>query len=448
MWRCIVRADYVLYKTKYLGRLSWSARFFWDKESCKYLKSRNLGIPVEGKKERSREAEQAAENVIAELQKDLSPKIKTLSGPAPSVANTPLLSYLTSFWEPGSDYIEEQGRVNKTPLSSMYIESNRRQIRLHLSPCPMFEGVLLSGITRKIIRDYKLWGAKRGMSGRLINQCLQTMRIAVRYAVANGDIPSDPFYGAGKAYHKEKEKGILTFSEMEELKTSPVKDYYSRLAVLLGLLCGMRRGEIRGLLWGDIGDGVITIRHNYVEGDGLKNPKRKGGLIQENTRTVPMPKKIANLLNVVVKISNRKGPDDFVIQSAKQKENSPVSAKYFDHALNRELSAIGIPGRWPHHKKQPDNYVNMQKERNITFHSLRHCFVTFGRLSGLNDLEIQSLAGHGPRMMERYTHGGQVIDVRQCGEKLEGSLPQLPAIKGGAKDKNDKRLRSREFYPC
>ncbi|MDR0475842.1 MAG: phage integrase SAM-like domain-containing protein, partial [Treponema sp.] len=184
-----MRSDYVLYKEKYAGQLYWRARFRWDEQTGKYLISRNLGVPAEGKRERRREAEDAAEQIVKELNNE-------------PVDDKFFISYLEAFWSPGSNYIEEQARVNKTPLCSMYIVNNLRQIRLHISPCPLFTGLLLTDLSRKIIRDYKLWGAKKGMSGRLINQCLQTMRVAVRYAVANEELPADPFYGAGKVYHK------------------------------------------------------------------------------------------------------------------------------------------------------------------------------------------------------------------------------------------------------
>jgi integrase len=395
----------VLYQEPTKSGMVWYARFF-DKEG-KYLCARSLGIPVEGKRERRREAEEAAELIAGELKIKNEPPDGKL-----------FISYLEAFWSPGSDYIEEQAQVNKTPLSSMYIENNLRQIRLHILPCPLFTGLLLVDLSRKIIRDYKLWGAKEGMSGRLINQCLQTMRIAVRYAVANGELPADPFYGAGKAYHKEKIKGILTALERDQLIMSKTADYYSRLSVLLALLCSMRLGEIRGLRWGDVGDGIITIRHNFVDGDGAKNPKRKGGLVQENTRKVPMPNVIADLLNsikYVKRIAAFTGPDDFIIQSIKRK-GVPVSSKYFPHALKRELSGIGIT-------------IEEQKRRNLTMHSLRHGFVTLGRLSGITDLEIQALAGHGARMMEHYSHADQVIDMKQVGAKLEKSLLPAPVNK-------------------
>jgi len=401
-----MRADYALYKAKYAGQWHWRARFLWDEQTGSYKTSRNLGVVAEGKRERRRDAEDAAERILKELQNYPS--------------STFFILYLESFWGDGSKYIEEQEYVNKTPLSKTYIENNRRNIRLHISPCPQFNGLFLSDLSRKVIREYKLWAAKRGMSGRLINQCLQTMRVAVKYAVTNEEIPADPFSGIGKAYHKEKDKGILTVSESGLLITSEITDYYARLTVLLGLMCGMRRGEIRGLRWGDIGDGIITVRHNYVDGDGDKNPKRKGGLIQENTRIVPLPRVIAEILNTVVKIASFTNGDDYIIQSLRRK-GVPVSAKYFDHAIKRELSDIGIP-------------IGEQKRRNITLHSLRHSFVTLSRLSGISDMEIQALAGHSARMMERYSHAGQVIDMIATKEKIENSFFSIHPL-----DKTEKK---------
>jgi integrase len=52
--------------------------------------------------------------------------------------------------------------------------------------------------------------------------------------------------------------------------------------------------------------------------------------------------------------------------------------------------------------------------RHLTYHGLRHTYITLGRMAGINDLEIQALAGHkSGRMMERYSH------VMGCHEKRE-----------------------------
>ena len=148
-----MRSDYVIYKAKYAGLLYWRARFCWDEQSGKYLVSRNLGIPVEGRRERHREAEEAAERIADELRKE-NGSGGSREAPLINIADTPLLSFLTSFWSDDSDYVTEQAKVNKTPLSAMYIKNNRNYIRLHISTCPFLTGLSLSGLSRKVIREY------------------------------------------------------------------------------------------------------------------------------------------------------------------------------------------------------------------------------------------------------------------------------------------------------
>ena len=81
--------------------------------------------------------------------------------------------------------------------------------------------------------------------------------------------------------------------------------------------------------------------------------------------------------------------------------------EYFRSAFARELQNIGIDEA-------------AQKSRNLTYHGLRHTYVTHGRLSGLNDFEIQTLARQKSKVvMERYSHGKQAIDFLEARKKLE-----------------------------
>jgi len=241
------------------------------------------------------------------------------------------------------------------------------------------------------------------------------MRVPVRDAYRDEKIPSDPFLNIKDAAHVGKEKGVLTPAEVSALIQSEVKNQRWRLAILLGCLCGLRRGEIRGLQWGDIGDGIITVRHNWVDGEGLKPPKCG------SERVVPFTGSVKKMIDLVYNTSRNTSPQTFIFEQI-DKPGIPVAEKFFRHSLDRELSLIGIPGEWARWKKekQPEGYENKQKQRNITFHSLRHTYITLSRLAGITDVEIQALAGHKDgRMMNNYTHAGQVLDFTVAREKLE-----------------------------
>jgi integrase len=229
------------------------------------------------------------------------------------------------------------------------------------------------------------------------------MRVAVRYVVSREELERDPFRKVQDATETPKEKGILSLAEVSRFIPAPVTHPRSRLAVLLGLLCGMGRGEVRGLQWGDIQDRLITICHNWQDEEGVKVPK------WGSTRTVPVPACIDTILEAVRETAlNPPKPDHFVLKSLDT--GKPLGNHFFRYSLDRELRTIGIG-------------AEEQKSRNITFHSLRHTFVTLGRLAGITDLEIQALAGHKVgAMMDRYSHAGQVLDFASARDKLEKAI--------------------------
>ena len=434
------RAPYSLYKKQTKSGLFWYVRF-WDSDAKAYNVFRSTGVQVEGKRERWREADDAAKAILEELrQRETAPTVdgdkaafsndspeKPIlehdSPKPPNGYNMSFVDYLRDFWTPDSEYANYKRCVKKRPLSAYYVQMNHDDVVRHVASFPEFQGITLGEVSRKLLKKWLIWMAAKKvvhirkdgtriegkpLSGRRINSVLQSMRVAVRWAVDNEELPADPFRKLDEATEERREKGILTQGEINKLIASPVKDPYSRMAVLLGARCGMRRGEIRGLKWGDIktGDGLIIIQHNYVNEDGLKSPKTKGGTLVKNSSPVPLPSDVESVLETVRLYSNVTADGDFVIQG-RMRNGDVVSREYFRAALARELRGIGID-------------ENTQKNRNITFHSLRHTYITLGRMSGLNDLEIQTLARHKSiGMVDRYSHGKQAIDFVEARRKLE-----------------------------
>jgi integrase len=175
------------------------------------------------------------------------------------------------------------------------------------------------------------------------------------------------------------------------------------------------------LQWGDIGDGLITVCHNWIDDEGIKAPKCKGGALRENRRPVPFPASVARAIEAVRQISRDPAPDHFVFEGLHPGE--PLGNNFFRRALTVELLAIGINKTSSNGggKKIIDD--SEQRRRNLTFHGLRHTFITLGRLAGISDMEIQALAGHkSGAMMERYSHASQVLDYAAAREKLEKAV--------------------------
>jgi len=445
-----MRRPFTLYKEVTKSGTIWYARF-WDETAQKYNHSRSTGVLVEGKKERRFEAEEAARKLLVELTTAPAPKktntitanppasdfqypqTPTIQQKANTVADTPLIEYLENFWTPESEYASFKKNVLKTPLTASYIEMNHEDIRRHVQPYPGFEGITVGGLNKAILKKYLIWLAGRRkqtkmkngtvkigepISGHRANSILQAIRVAVRWAVDNDEIPTDPFRKLGDVTEFLKEKGVLTLEERNNLINLPIKDYRNRLILLLGCLCGMRRGEMRGLQWGDIEGGLIHIRHNFIDKEGLKNPK------YDSIRKVPIPAAVQELLNIALEKAKEKdlkkdkeidkekdlatSPTAFILASPERK-GLPLNNNFFREGVKEELTALGINEA-------------QQKERFITCHSLRHTFITLAQITGIPDVVISALAGHKSlKTTGKYSHVPQVLDFNEARKKIDNS---------------------------
>jgi integrase len=402
-------APYCIYRKQTKAGYFWYVRY-WDEASRKYAAIRSTGVPAKGRGGGRHDAGEAARAILSTIRF------------TPEVPDKPFAQYIAGFWTPDSPYARECAQVKKKPLSAGYIKLHHEDVKRHIEPFPGFRGVTLRNLTAGMLRDWMTWAVEKGMSGRRINTVLQSMRIAVRYAVSREELDRDPFKNIGEAEEQPKEKGVLTPGEASFLIQAPTADPRTRLAVLLGLLCGLRRGEIRGLCWGDIGDGIITVCHNWIDGEGIKAPKCKGGALRENKRYVPVPEPVALVMEAVRHISRNPAPDHFVFEGTRRPEE-PLSNNFFRRTLTVELLTIGINKFITDKEGKKAIDDSEQRRRNISFHSLRHSFVTLGRQAGISDMEIRALAGHkSGAVMERYTHATQILDFAAAREKLEKAI--------------------------
>lgn len=382
-------APYSLFKKSQKNGIYWYVRF-WNEAEDRYSVIRATGIRVEGKRENRADAEHVA--------RELLPSIHFAS----SYTDDDFLKYVEDFWKADSSYVKERTLLSRKPLSAYYIKMNHEDVARHLRPFPGFKGKTLNDLTTGIILDWQRWAIEtHGMSARRVNTVMQSMRIAVRYAVKREDLDRDPFKRINDIPDTPKEKGVLTPAELRKLSTISAKDPRLKAIVLLGAYCGLRRGEIRGLRWGDVDTegGVIHVRHNWIDGEGDKTPKCG------STRTVPLSATVTETINSLKPFFSTL-PNDFVIPSLTA-HNKPISEGILRNGLRQVLTSIGIA-------------ESEQKRRNLTLHGLRHSFVTFARLAGIPDMEVQAMAGHKSiAMMERYSHAAQVIDFTEARAKLE-----------------------------
>jgi integrase len=386
-----VRTPYSLFTrtSKKTGKTTWYARF-WDEEAGRYSRAQVLNVPFAGRRNGRDLAIQAAQAEVAKMKRETDPLV---------------IDFVTAFWAPGSRHIRSREIVDQKPLSLAYLDHNRRAIQLYIAPYPGFKTLRLSKLKAGIVKDWQLWAMEHGATPRSCNIALQALKVPIRDAVMRGEISADPLTIVKKVPEHPRERGVLTIAEINALIKVDEHDPRIKAAILLATLGGLRRGEIRGLRWGDIDWSmqILHVRHNTVDQEEDKAPKAG------SARTIPLHNSVLEELRKLFSIAPLQGDDDFVFFST-SKPQSPLSGRALLDGLYRMLEAIGI------NKEQ-------RIKRNLNLHAMRHSFITLARNLGMPDISVMALSGHkSPQMLTRYSHGSQVVNYQMTKYQLEQAI--------------------------
>lgn len=246
---------------------------------------------------------------------------------------------------------------------------------------------------------------------RLISSILST---AVQWQI----IPSNPCSRLKPPHVEHREAVVLEDYEVEQLieclKGEPLK---YRVAVMLILYTGMRRGELCGLEWRDVDldNGLISISRNL-----LYTPSR--GLYEDSTKT----KSSNRVLNI---------PDDMVrLLNRYRYEQNILRLKCGDQWANSEkliTSESGEPMRPDTLSSWFKKFVHKNGLPDIHIHTLRHISATLLIAGGVDVATVSKRLGHSNKSttLNIYTHAIQTADAKAA-EQLELMLSQKK-ISGG-----------------
>lgn len=220
------------------------------------------------------------------------------------------------------------------------------------------------------------------------NKGREILNIAMKEAVVEGYINVNPVPET-KPYKRKKPKiVILSREKIKILLQAASKDNWY-LEILLGLFCGLRKGEIYGLKFSDfdLEHRTVTISRQIVANPIIK----EGSKIEENTlierdpktpnsfRVLRVPEVIITELEkrkCLVNIYKEKMQDDFI-------DNDYISCQsngrvHSLSAMNNALRRLCIKNSLP----------------VISVHGLRHMFATILIEQGVPLAKISGLLGH------------------------------------------------------
>lgn len=191
-------------------------------------------------------------------------------------------------------------------------------------------------------------------------QLLQVMLgAALKFYVKHGQLQRNPMEELDRVKHKSRFTAWLTESQAQRLlRTSREKDPLY-LAWLLMLCCGLRRGEILALEWGDVDleRGLLRIRRQEITVDGKTLVTRPKSLA--SIRDICLDSQLVTELRLHWRASGR------ILN---------VSAWELADGLDRALRRAELP--------------------RITLHGMRHTFAAVAAGHGVAVKVLQGMLGH------------------------------------------------------
>jgi len=222
------------------------------------------------------------------------------------------------------------------------------------------------------------------------NKCRELLSIALKDATVNGYIKSNPVPNTKPYRRKKPNVKILNKAQIKDLLKVAQKDNWY-LEILLGLFCGLRKGEILGLKFSDFNTESKTVKitrqlvANPIINSNTGSSVDNYELVERDPKT-PNSVRILKLPDVIMtelesrrcltepymKKSGEKYNDHDYISC--QKNGNPHSLAAMNISLKKLCTRNGIP--------------------SITVHGLRHMYATILIENGVSLAKISGLLGH------------------------------------------------------
>jgi len=192
-----------------------------------------------------------------------------------------------------------------------------------------FGDMTIEALKQTDIDRYVAAELKRGVARKTINNRLAYLSSLIKYAT--GEKSKLRFKISGKA---AKVHAVDT-ADVERLLDACKDDRY-RAVILLASEAGLRVGEIRGLQWGDIRDGQLTVRRALDKETGeVMTPKH------DKVRTVPLSPRVTDALAALP----RRG-----LCVVSRVDGGALNYDQLNHAIRTLYDRAGVARpKWPVH---------------------------------------------------------------------------------------------------
>ena len=215
------------------------------------------------------------------------------------------------------------------------------------------------------------------------------LRVICRRALQDDELVANPTTGLRMPRPAGSRQRAAHPTELAELFAAlpeAIRPIYQTAA-----FAGLRRGELRGLRWGDVdfATNEIAVRRSWDEQAGEVTPKSRAGV-----RTVPMIPEVRRGL-IEHRMRSGHGEDDCHVFASSRDPRSPFTSSN----IRRQAATAW---RHPNAERAKDGLPPLTP---LKLHEARHCYVSLTHAAGLPLETIADLVGHsGTYMTEAYRH--------------------------------------------
>ena len=227
--------------------------------------------------------------------------------------------------------------------------------------------------------EIEIWSQRSGPAKEPRKKQLEILRAAIKRGIRDKLVDSDPTDGIVVSLGHHEVQHWSSADLMAVLVAAP-SDFDRALLGVLGLM-GLRSGEARSLLVGDLVAGQLTVKN---AGSGTDSTKTRA-----SRRTLPVPETVRPWLAAVV--GDR--PKSAEIFASPRRAGRAVAKTYPNQALTRAVAKA--------------NDGRAEPIKRITVHGLRHTFaaITLSEAGG-DILSVSRAMGHAkPSItLDKYGH--------------------------------------------
>lgn len=267
------------------------------------------------------------------------------------------------------------------------------------------------------LRDY----GENGLSPKTIKNTYSFLRMCFGMMVEWGELDKSPCVRIRLPKPEPKEIDILTKDEvvcfLNNLDRLPEAQQDYKVAALLALFCGLRRGEICGIDEDsvDLEQSQAQIRKaHYIDDAGVyeDTPKSKAAY-----RTIVFPKEVSDEIQTLITFHKKRK----LLLGTKWQESSALIKGAFGNAM------------------YPNNlwdwltqFLDQNNMRHFSFHALRHTYTSMLGWMKKDIAEISKSLGHSKQSTTLNTYMHMFQDLEEAKRKTASDLSeQIIRLKAG-----------------